>query len=74
MIKCHIVVAAMKLLQMNNLEEVPQLSGIDNPSDLWMESSEKRKEVLMSVCSDIVSKFISFQYTGTLQSSKDKVR
>ena len=39
-----------------------------------MESIDKRKDVVLSVCGDVVDQFISFQYNCTLKSSQDKVR
>ena len=73
MINCHIVVAAMKLLKMSSLEAVPHLSGVNLPLELWIESSERRKDVLLSVCGEVVDTFISFKYNSTLKSSRDKV-
>ena len=73
MINCHIVVAAMKLLKMSSLEAVPHLPGVNLPLELWMESLERRKDVLLSVCGEVVDTFISFKYNSTLKSSQDKV-
>lgn len=72
-VNCHIVVAAMKLLEMSSLEDIPNLPSIDT-SELWMECIERRRDVLISVCGDVVDQFISFQYNATLKSSEDKVR
>ena len=64
----------MKLLNMTSLEEVRCMAGIDT-TELWMDSAEKRKEILPRVSGGVVDNFISFQYTScTLNSSKDKVR
>ena len=64
----------MKLLQMNTLEDTPNLPAGFDASELWMESIDKRKDVLLSVCGDVVDQFVSFQYNCTLKSSQDEVR
>ena len=68
------VVAAMKLLKMSNLDAVPDLPGVNTPLELWTESAEKRKDVLLRLCGDVVDKFILFQYNSTPKNYKDKVR
>ena len=49
-VNSHIAVAAMKLLQMNTLEDTPNLPTGFDALELWMESIDKRKDVLLSVC------------------------
>lgn len=51
-IKSHIVAAAMKYLNMSTKDDNPVHPKLKE--DLWLESCEERKDVLQSVCSDIV--------------------
>lgn len=66
--------AAMKVLSMESLDDVPLIPGTEIPAgDLWMESNEKRREVFQSICDRIVSKFGQFRFQTALSPSSDKV-
>ena len=72
-VTCYILVAAMELLQMKILEDVPSLSGVEKPQELWMETAEKRKSILSSLCGDIVDQYASFEFNKPPILSKDMV-
>ncbi len=72
-VTCYVLVATMKSLNMQTLDDNPTLSDIDIPAaDLWMESAERRKEVLLSICLDVVDQFASFKFNESPSSSSDK--
>lgn len=72
-VTCYILVAAMKLLGMKSLDDVPSIPNVDSPCDLWMESTETRGAVMKSICNDIVDKYVSFQFHLQPDVSDDKV-
>lgn len=73
LVTCHILVAAMQLLQMKSLEDTPCLSTVTEPAVFWMEDAVKRKSVLQSISEDIVEKFVSFDFNKPPALSKDMV-
>ncbi len=58
---CHILAAALQKLQMKALDDIPSISSVNQPQDLWMETAEKRKDVVQSICRDIVDEYASFE-------------
>lgn len=72
-VTCYILIAAMKSLKMKALEDVPCMSGVEEPRELWMETVEKRKSTLHSICGDIVDQFASFEFNKPPMLSKDMV-
>ncbi len=73
LVTCHILAAAMKFLQMTNLDGTPCLSSVTKPEDLWMEGAGRRKAVLQSICDDIVDKFVDFKFNEPPTLSTDMV-
>lgn len=69
----HILAAALKHLHMKSLADVPSITAVEHPEDLWMETSEQRTAVLQSVCEDIVDKFVDFEFNKLPIPSTDKV-
>lgn len=65
--------AAMEYLGMKSLDETPAEHVIPNASEVWMESKEKRKELLESICAGIVDKHIPFQFHGSTTPHVDQV-
>ena len=58
-VQCHIVVAAMDLLQMKSVSDAPVHDLLD--ANLWTKSAEERKEAL-----DVVTKDICLNYVDVL--------
>ena len=69
----HILVAAMQCLKMTSVDSVPSVPHLDQPDQLWMETTEKRQAVLHSICTDVIDQFISFEFNKPPLSSNDKV-
>lgn len=55
-VQCHIVTAAMDYLQMENVKDSPVHTLLN--LDLWLESKEKRKDVLDSVSKEIAINYV----------------
>ena len=73
-ITCHVLVAAMKSLHMKTLQDTPILPVSNVPAcDLWMETKERREEVLVAVTGDVVDQFIGFEFNQKPSCSSDKV-
>ena len=70
---CHMLAAAIKYLKMTSLLDVPQIDGVQQPQNLWMEPDQQRKEMPQSICEKIVSEFISFEFNKIPKLSTDKV-
>ncbi len=72
-VECHVLVAAFEHLSMKSLSDVPVISGIINPQDLWMAPSDERRNTLQMICDDIVDTFASFKFNQSPAPSSDKV-
>ena len=70
---CHMLATAIKYLKMTSLLDVPQIDGVQQPQNLWMEPDQRRKEVLQSICEKIVFEFIAFEFNKIPKLSTDKV-
>ena len=70
---CHVLAAALKHLNMVSLTDTPNLKGVQDIHDLWLETAEKRKEVLRSVCGEIVDRYVCFHFQKVPTPSNDKV-
>lgn len=68
----RIFAAALKHLHMKSLADVPSISAVEHPEDLWMETSEQRIAVLQSVCENIVDEFVDFEFNKLPMPSTDK--
>ena len=51
-LKCHIVAAAMQYFNMTNIGDTPVHPMLKD--DLWLESVDIRKDILQSVCTEVV--------------------
>ena len=71
-VTCHVLVSAMKLLSMQTLDDIPSLLDDVPAATLWMETKEKRENVLRTLCMKIVD-FSSFKFSQASSSSTDKV-
>lgn len=72
-IRCHVLVAAFKYLNMESLSDIPTISGVNNPQELWMALAPQRNTVLREIGEGIFDKFASFQFNGPPAQSQDKV-
>ncbi len=70
---CHVLVPTLKHLSMASLADTPNIRGVQEVRDLWLETAEKRKEVLQSVCGEIVDSYVCFQFQKVPTPSNDKV-
>ena len=61
-------------INMQSLTDVPFVADVyDESMDFWMETAERCKAILKSICDGIVDEFIPFQYNKSPESSNDKV-
>ena len=60
----HILSAAMKILQMSDLNDQPsdEAIGITSAENLWTLTGEERKRVLDQVCERVVDEFFTFDF------------
>ena len=68
----YILVAALEILQMENLSDSLHISYMEKPEEFWMETAEKRKPVMQAICKRIVESFC-FQFNTTPKQSDDSV-
>ncbi len=61
-VHAHILAAAMKMLGISDVNEIPSSSPFPGLEVEWMESAESRKKMLHSVSSKIVEKFINLDF------------
>ena len=73
-ITSYILVAALEILQMENLSDIPHISynNMEKPEEFWMETAEKRKPVMQAICKRIVESFC-FQFNTSPKQSDDSV-
>ncbi len=67
-VKSHILAAAMEMLGMVDLNEIPSCSLFPGLQDEWMESIESRKKVLHLVSAKIAEQYINLNFIGLLLS------
>jgi hypothetical protein len=70
---CHILAAALEAFQMKSLSDVPHIPGVANPANLWMETAERRKAILTSICGHIIDNFVTFNFNVKPKSTDDMV-
>ena len=68
----HILVAALQILKMDDLNDIPHVPYMENPQDFWMETADKRKPVLQTICKEIAES-IGFQFNTIPGLSDDLV-
>jgi len=63
-IECHVLSAAMKILNMDSLESLPADGSMSDPENVWMMSDEERRRLLNSVATRIVDNYTHTNYHG----------
>ena len=58
----RIFVAALQILKMDDLKDIPHVPYMENPQDFWMETADKRKPVLQTICKEIVESIDSIPF------------
>ena len=67
-VNCHILVAAMKVLEMGSLTDTPHEAVLPNAENICMVSNHERKSLLFEVCKNVCN-YISVKYdpaSGTI--------
>ena len=62
-VKCHIIAAVMKELQMNSLDDIPSDDVV--PEDTWLLPDDEKERVLTDVCDKVLEKFCAIKYHTT---------
>lgn len=71
----HIIAAALTMLEMKTVNDIPSERVLPNAQNLWMESATTRKEVLEKTCKELLDTFVSFSFhTEDSKMTTDKVR
>ena len=73
-VRCHVLAAAMQYLKMKETTELPIHAALTE--ELWMESKDKRKDVLQQIVNEIVRKFVDIEVKFNCRESTeaDKVQ
>ena len=61
-IKCHILSAALKMMKMNSLDNVPSEMSVVDPENVWMISMEEQKELLHTTATNIAEQFVNINF------------
>ena len=61
-IKAHIVAAAMKLLNMSSMGDVPSVNFAPQGDLTWTQTTEERKAIIEQITSAIVDSFVFLDY------------
>lgn len=69
-VKCYLLAAAMKHLQMSNVNDAPQHD--DLKGDTWLKTEEERESILLKVCREIVLKYGAKFIAETHEDSDDE--
>lgn len=74
-VKSHIVAAAMQMLGISDVGEIPSSPLYPDLANDWMETAEHRKEVLDQISKDLVDKYVNFSFNSSddVKSSEDGV-
>ena len=67
--RCHVLAAALEVLEMETVDDIPSGTVIQNPLNVWMMPNEDRKTVLRSVANKITATYTSVFYTSTESTS-----
>ena len=62
-VKCYIIAAVMKELQMNSLDDIPSDDVV--PEDTWLLPDDEKERVLTDVCDKILEQFCTIKYHTT---------
>ena len=63
-VRCHLLVAAMEVLGMNDLDGEPSAEAIPNAEDVWTLSTDERKMILQSIVSKIIHCYTNISYNA----------
>ena len=59
-VKCHIIAAVKKELQMNSLDDIPSDDVV--PEDTWLLPDDEKERVLKDVCDKVLEQFCTIKY------------
>ena len=65
-VKSHILTAAMQMLGMAEVSDIPSSPLFPNLENEWMESAEHRKNILQQISVSVVKKFADFHFNTQL--------
>lgn len=68
-----LLLASLKVLGMQSLDDNPQSCIVPNCENLWMETAERRSEILEEISLKIIDSVVSFRFTGGKEKFVDKV-
>ena len=63
-VKAHILTAAMELLGMTEINEIPSSQIVSDLEDVWMESAEHRRKVIQQISVKVVETFTELQFNS----------
>ena len=72
-VRSHIVVAALEKLQMSSIDTTPSEDVLNTPQELWMLPLSQRKQVLNTVCLDIIDSVVEFSFNNHTSQCDDQV-
>ena len=72
-IESHVLVAAMKMFQMDTLEDVPVSTLIPEGEDTWMLQNDMREGLLSTITTQLVNSYVNMQFNTESPESKDMV-
>ena len=72
-VTCHILSAAMTLLKMGSLDDLPKHEKITDGIDTWMQTDCERKAILEGICMDIIDRFTTIEFNKVYKDPKDNV-
>lgn len=61
-VKSHILAAALTLLGIKSLKDIPTIKGIPDAENAWMKTSTERKKILNDICKEVVDTFVDFSF------------
>ena len=70
-VQCHILVSAMSLFGMNELDDYPCEDIV--AEDIWTHERDERKRVLDSLCQHIIDEHVTFNFNKKERQVKDPV-
>lgn len=71
----HIIAATLTMLEMKSADDTPSDSNVPNALNVWMESTDTRKEILRKICKKMLDTHVSFSFNSVdTKTTKDNVR
>lgn len=67
MIECHIITAAMKMLGMNSVSDIPISEYVPDGENTWMLSREQREKLLGRLTSELMDLYVPTGYNGSCE-------